>query len=221
MIQKAIGALTIGQSPRPDLVSPLIEILPDRYRVIQAGALDGLTAGDISNAFAGSYPLSTRLQDGTLVMVDESFLIPNLEEALYDLEAQGVVATILLCAGTFSELRGNRPLFKPFNLARDVLYALDVQAIGLVSPIEEQETPIRRRWDSAGFQPTVWTADLTRQDEKFIHQLESQIETNKLECIVLDYVGHPARLVRRLQETAIVPVMDLGQLAMATLAGAL
>lgn len=221
MKQKAIGALTIGQSPRPDLVSPLIQVLPDGYQVLQAGALDGLAPDSLPAPVAGSYPLTTRLQDGTLVMVDETFLAPKLQQALNTLEGWGVIVTLLLCAGTFSELQGARPLFKPFNLARDVLHTLGMQAIGLISPIKEQETPIRRRWTSAGFQPTVWTADLTRQDEQFIYQLERQIETNKLECIVLDYVGHPANLVRQLQETAVVPVLDLGQLAMAALAGAL
>ena len=41
MNNKQIGALLIGQSPRPDLVKPLAALLPD-WEIIQAGALDGL-----------------------------------------------------------------------------------------------------------------------------------------------------------------------------------
>jgi hypothetical protein len=62
---------------------------------------------------------------------------------------------------------------------------------------------------------------LARQDNQFALQLESQIEMNKLECIVLDYVGHPTRIVQQLQESCSVPVIDLGQLAVAILTGTL
>ena len=43
---KRIGALVIGQSPRPDLVAPLVQLLPD-CEIRQAGALDGLTPEDL------------------------------------------------------------------------------------------------------------------------------------------------------------------------------
>jgi len=213
-----IGALTIGQSPRPDLVSPLIHCLPDGYQVLQAGALDGLAVKSLPATTTGTYPLQTRLHDGTLVMVEETYLVPKLQQALNFLEEQGVLATLLLCAGTFAELRGTRPLFKPFTLGSGILRTRGLHAIGLIAPIKEQEIPIRLRWQSAGFQPTVWTAELTQQDKQFVHQLQRQIDSNKLECIVLDYVGHSVRVVRQLQETTVIPVIDLGQLAIATLA---
>jgi hypothetical protein len=124
----------------------------------------------------------------------------------------------LLCAGTFSGLQGTRPLFKPFAVGYNVLQALGLKSVGLITPIKEQEAPIRLRWQEAGFEPTVWTADLNKQDKRFRQQLTRQIETNRLECIVLDYVGHPARTVSQLQQNTTLPVFDLGQLAMAALA---
>lgn len=219
---KTIGALTIGQSPRPDLVSPLISQLPDNCQIVQAGALDGLTLASLP-AFHddGAYPLTTRLQDGRLVMVEEAFLTQKLQQAVDHLEGQGVAATILLCAGTFAELKGTRPLFKPFFIVRDLLHLLGYNRIGLIAPIKEQEAPIRKRWQAAGFQTTVWTADLTHQDAQFNHHLQMQIEANQLECMVLDYVGHPLANVRQLQETAVIPLIDLGQLTITFLAAIL
>lgn len=221
MLNKNIGALTIGQSPRPDLVAPLIQRLPVGYQVIQAGALDGLSTKSLPPISSATYPLSTRLLDGTLVIVEEAFLAAKLQVALDLLEAQAVLATLLLCAGTFAELSGTRPLFKPFTVCCDVLQTGGMQTIGLIAPIKEQEVPIRQRWQSAGFQTVVWTADLTRQDKQFARQLAIQIETNKLECIVLDYVGHPTWVVQQLQKFCSVPVIDLGQLAVAILSGTL
>ncbi len=221
MTYKKIGVLTIGQSPRPDLVSPLIEQLPENCNIIQRGALDGLTNASLPAIHDATYPLTTRMRDGSLVMIEEAFLATRLQQALNELEATGVTATILLCAGTFAELKGASPLFKPFVIGRSMLNSLDLKRIGLIAPIKEQETPIRQRWLAAGFLPTVWTADLAQQDKTFTQQLREQIEANQLQCIVLDYVGHPTSQVAQLRKKIVIPLIDLGQLVIAALSSVL
>ena len=220
-LDQMIGVLTIGQSPRPDLVDLLWQVLPDGCQVEETGALDGLSASLIPPISEGVYPLTTRLQDGSSVMVEESFLLPRLQQALEHLESKGVAASILLCAGTFAGLQGVQPVFKPFTVASNEFRTRGLKSLGLIAPIKEQVTPIRRRWQAAGFEATVWTADLSRQDKGFRQQLAAQIEMNELECIVLDYVGHPPQHVTQLQQNSMLPVIDLGQLAMSALAGIL
>ena len=39
----------------------------------------------------------------------------------------------------------------------------------------------------------VWTADLGNQDRVIHRQLIVRINENELDCIVLDYVGHPGQ----------------------------
>lgn len=216
---KKIGALTIGQTPRPDLVQPLVDALPQDCMVIQAGALDGLQANAIPSQAKGTYLLTTRLRDGSLVKVEEAYLAAKLQEALVRLESQGVVATILLCAGTFEALHGTRPLFKPFVLAYKTVQLMGIRSIGLIAPIPEQEAPIRQRWRAAGFDALVWNGDLSMQDERFQRQLTQHVNTGRLECIVLDYVGHPAQQVETLKGSTSLPVIDMGQLAISVCAG--
>ena len=96
-----------------------------------------------------------------------------------------------------------------------------MKSIGVITPIKAQETPIRARWQKMGWQPTVWTADLGRQDQIFHLQLDERIHTKKLECIVLDYVGHPIEQINQLQASIDIPVIDLGGLAAVTLASTL
>ncbi len=220
MSQKRIGALTIGQSPRPDRVAPFENLLPG-CEILQAGALDDLTLDDLPEQPNVAYPLVTQMQDGTLVMVAESFITSKLQQALNQLETNGVVATLLLCAGTFADLHGTQPLFVPFKIGCSTLSALQLKSIGLITPVRAQEQPIRERWEKMGWQPTVWTADLSVQDEKFQQQLTDQINAKNLDCIVLDYVGHPFEQVIQLQKSVEVPVIDLGYLAMVTLASTL
>ncbi len=221
MIQKRIGALTIGQSPRSDLIAPLASLLPPDCEIVQAGALDGLTQDDLPSETSGPYPLVTRMKNGAAVMIDESFLILRLQKALNSLEDSGVIATLLLCAGTFAELQGIRPLYKPFKTACDLLDTLNFRSIGLITPVEEQEKPIRERWETLGWETVVWTDDLGVQDQAFQQRLNDHIQTNKLDCIVLDYVGHPVEQVAQLQKTVDLPVIDLGYLTMVTLASTL
>jgi len=221
MTRKKIGALTIGQSPRPDLVAPLLERMPPGYELIQAGALDGLAAADLPPVEDSRYPLTTRLVDGSLVMVEERFLEPRLIGALKRLEREGVAATILLCAGTFGGVVGERPLFKPFSLGKVMLENLGMGRVGFITPIPEQIAPVRKRWQTAGFSPIVWAVDLSRQNLAFTQELQHRVAVNRLDCIVLDYVGHPTDYAHSCQERAGVPVIDLGQLAMHALVATL
>ncbi len=221
MFRRRIGALTIGQSPRPDLIAPLASFLPDNCDILQAGALDGLTQDELPGGTYGSYPLVTQMKNGTKVMVDESLIAPRLQTALDSLETDDVLATLLLCAGTFSSLQATRPLFKPFKLACNLLETLNFRSIGLIVPVVEQETPIRERWEVLGWKTTVWTDDLEKQDRAFHRRLNAHFHTSKLDCIVLDYVGHPLEQITQLQGSIDLPVIDLGHLAMVTLANTL
>ncbi len=220
MSTKRIGALVIGQSPRPDLVIPLQHMLPD-CEILQAGALDKLTSEDLPDASEATYPLVTRMRNNMRVVVAEDYLAPKLQEALTRLEKDGAVATILLCAGTFDHLSGTMPLYKPFKIGIGLLASLHMKSIGLIAPVVEQEKPIKQRWESMGWKTAVWTADLGNQDAVFRQQLIEKIQAKKLDCIVLDYVGHPVKQVEKLQKLIEIPIIDLGYLAMKTLANTL
>lgn len=215
--QKRIGALTIGQSPRPDLVAPLKQLIPD-YEIIQAGALDGLTLDELPDISEAAYPLVTRMQNSKVVKVDEDFLSPKLQHAQNQLDSKDVVATLLLCAGTFADLHATHPIYKPFDIACGVLKTLNMKSIGVIAPFPEQVVPIRQRWESMGWEPPVWAADLGNQDRAFHQELTNRINEFELDCIVLDYVGHPLEQVTQLKRSIIQPVIDLGYLAMDILA---
>ena len=211
-----IGVLVIGQTPRPDLVAPVKTLLP-QCEIVQAGALDALEIEDLP-PIAGDYPLVTRMRSGTIVMVEERFLIPRLQIAVERLARQGVVATILLCAGTFADVQSVIPLIKPFDVGQQTLKQLSISSVGFIAPVVAQERPIRERWERVGIRPNVWTATLDNQDAAFQTQLRQQIAQFDLDAIVLDYVGHPVEQVERLQSAASIPVLDLGQLALKQLA---
>jgi len=220
MSRKRIGALTIGQSPRGDLVRPLEIMLPG-CDVIQAGALDGLVIEGLPVVSTTGYPLETKMRDGTDVIVEEGFILPRLQSALDRLDAEGVAATLLMCAGTFSGLHSGNPLFVPFAIGCNQLRVLNFIRIGVVTPFADQEMPTRMRWEAMGFRPNVWTADLGSQDLDFYRSFKHKIKQSDLTCLVLDYFGHPPDQVDKLQENLDIPVIDLGRLAVVTLVSTL
>lgn len=211
-----IGALVIGQAPRPDLVDPLQAMFP-HADIIQVGALDQLTAVDLPPHNA-TYPLITRMRTGETVMVEERFLLSKLQHGIHQLETAEPDSILLLCAGTFSSLHSTRPLIKPFTVGQATCQAEGWESLGFITPVAEQIEPIRERWQTAGFRPTVWAASLAQQDGAFTADLLTKIETDQLQAIVLDYVGHPREQVAQLQAHSPIPVLDLGHLAMKTVA---
>jgi protein AroM len=224
-VKQTVGLLTIGQSPRSDLSSPLRDMRPD-LDFLEIGALDNLTLDEATTLPSGDYPLNTCMRDGSLVAVDRAVLEPLLQQALGRLEAGGVVATMLMCAGTFPDLCGSRPLFNPFLLARETLRAVGLSRIGIICPYAEQEHAIGQRWRNAGFDTVIETVALSDFDKvdgalAAWTELPHSAAEQPVEAVVLDYVGHEPFQVARLQENCTRPVIDLGYLAMRVLASSL
>jgi hypothetical protein len=104
---------------------------------------------DVSNSIqSAKYPLITRLADGTIVRVEEADLAPLLQRALLRLEERGVVATILLCAGSFTNVGGGRPLVKPYTAAVAAVKAFRFARLAVLCP-PGQDAAIRAHWMDA------------------------------------------------------------------------
>ena len=89
---KVIGAVTIGQAPRVDIMPELTAILGPEVQVKEAGALDGLSKEEIA-AFApkaGDYVLVTRVADGSSVKVAEQYITPRIKERIQNFFDQGI-----------------------------------------------------------------------------------------------------------------------------------
>ena len=211
IMDKRLGLLTIGQSPRPDLVQTLPVLA--RFAPVEAGALDGLQADAIPPA-AGAFPLTTRLADGGTVVVDEAFLLPRMQAAVHRLEEAGVAAILLMCAGTFGPVTSRVPLVKPFELTVAALRTWGWTRPLVVCPFAAQEAPMRARWTDAGFDAHVITAQVDDVDA-------IRAAAAGCQCIVLDYFGHPPATVAGLRAALSQPVVDIGAFAAAALAAML
>src|SRR5215211_5590228 len=101
--KRKIGAITIGQSPRVDVVPEMLEILGSSVELIEGGALDGLSAHEVAKLAPrnGDYVLVTRLRDGSSVQIAEHHILPRMQEQVDRAVAEGADVVALLCTGEF------------------------------------------------------------------------------------------------------------------------
>lgn len=62
-----IGAVTIGQSPRDDIIPEIRDILGPGVEIIETGVLNGLSLEEIKDFYPEptDFTLVTRMKDGT------------------------------------------------------------------------------------------------------------------------------------------------------------
>jgi hypothetical protein len=214
-----IAAVTIGQTPRPDLLEAL-EARIGSGQALEFGALDDLSRDEITRITAKArvaqeYPLSTRLRDGSQVTLDEADLAPLVQQAIDRAEHAGARVTLLLCAGGFLDARAPGTLVRPFDAAVEQLRTIDARRIAVVVPFAGQVAPSLGKWRAAGFDVSVVVANPSTLD------VSAAAETAVRDAIVLDYVGHRGRDVEALRARSRVPVLDLGECGAEAAAAAL
>src|SRR5262249_3158486 len=146
---KRVGAITIGQTPRDDIVGEMAAVLGPEVRILQAGALDGLSRSEIDGLAPNpddADALITHLRDGANVLVAKRRIVPRLQACL-DRLAGAVDAFAILCAGVFPPFTSRRPVLVPERcLAAVVDAAFDGRRLGVIVPIKEQQASSAERW---------------------------------------------------------------------------
>lgn len=138
---KKIGMLTIGQTPRNDLIPGLMDILGPGYEVVEAGALDGHTMDDVNriDLNPAHYILVSRMRDGTEIKITKKYVIPLMQKQLDLLEDQGVRLTVVMCTGKFPQFKSRGLVVTPSEVLKGVIAgSLKEGKLAVVYPTEEQ-----------------------------------------------------------------------------------
>ena len=137
---RRLGLLALGETPREDVAPTFRSILGGSVQVLEAGALDGLSAHEL-RAFlpgAGEPPLETRLRSGAAIEISRQALLPRLIAAA-DRLSQQCGTVLLLCSGEFPELAAACPgLVQPIHILRGAVAAIARQRVlGLIGPASD------------------------------------------------------------------------------------
>lgn len=187
-----VGMITIGQSPRDDVVPELLEIAESSFEAVQSGALDGLDTEEISDLSPepGDEVLVTTLRDGTEVSVGRKPIVRKVQAKVKELQNKVEFIT-LLCSGTFPPLDSTIPLIRPNMLLTGTLSSIFLPGkLGMLVPSEEQIDQITEQFDEEGFEVRAKAASPYSASENKIRKTAEVFKNEDTELIVMNCFGY-------------------------------
>jgi protein AroM len=211
LLRPVVGLVTIGQSPRPDVVPEMVAVIGPGVEVREAGALDGLGRGEIAAlAPTGSDEiLVTRLQDGSPVFLGKEKIVALVEQRIAALERDGATLTALLCTGAFPRLRSTRALIQPHPVLLGTLRGLSGPGrLGVLTPSVPHVPQTEARWRRDGFDPVVAPlSPYEEQDAAALARAADAMRTGGAGLIVMDCMGFRRKTRDELRGLTGVPVL--------------
>jgi len=206
--RRALGLVTIGQSPRDDVMPQMTPVLPSNLDLRQLGALDGLTYREILGLAPGpdDYVLHTRLRDGTSVTIGREGVVSLVQACIDELEEEGANPILLLCTGEFPELRSQGLLIEPDRLMVNVVRGLGVRRLGVMVPLTSQIGELTEKWGDVDVAVTFAAAS-PYADEDEVTRAAGELRGRELDLVVMDCIGYTAAHKRTVSQATGRPVI--------------
>jgi protein AroM len=209
-MSKKIGIITIGQSPRTDVVPEMTAFFGEGIEVLERGALDGLTLEQVReySPDASMVHLCTRMRDGSEVVVAKEKLLPRIQEAIDELNLERVALILLMCVGEFPQFRSTSLVVEPQKIVDHCVEGLigASHRLGIVIPIAEQEAWVRESFSKITDSITVTVASPYAEQNDL---LTAAAILNEAACdlIVMYCMGFNRQLTRPIREITAKPVI--------------
>jgi protein AroM len=206
-----IGALTIGQSPRPDVVPEFLAALGVETDLVQRGALDGLTDEEIEKLKPGrgDLPLVTRLRDGREVAAAERHIIELMKQRIGEFEHDDVDIIVLFCTGAFPELVSRKMIVRPDMLIKKVVQGLLGKGgkAAVIFPSRDQLGVVDGEWEQVGLNLVFDAVSPYSGTTKDVEETARRVGLADPDLIVLDCMGFSERHKALFRKIAGVPVI--------------
>lgn len=207
--KRKIATITIGQSPRVDMIPEIQAILGDNVEIIEAGALDDLTREQIAEIAPkqGEYVLVTRLRDGTSVQIAEHHILPLMQGHIDRVIEKGAEVVALVCTGEFPPFKTSRLLLEPQKLLNHFVAGIAKgRRVGVLIPAAEQVEEATKRWNTVGASalevlPAFPYGDISQVDEAC-----AKLKTWEADLVVMDCMGFTTSHKARVAELTGAPV---------------
>ncbi|MFO8060664.1 MAG: AroM family protein [Bacillota bacterium] len=208
-----IGVVTIGQSPRPDVVSPMRKIWGEDVPVREAGALDSLSRGEIDALRPASdeEALVTRLRDGTEVIISHRETEKLVAKEVSALISDGCDPILVLCTGSFAIASSGARVIFPRRILGGLVRALHCAGpLGVMLPHPSQEETIGELWKKEGLE--VITAAVSpyslERDRASLSRAAGLFRRAGTDLIVMDCMGYSISMREALRQATGVPVLQ-------------
>jgi protein AroM len=214
-----IGMLTIGQSPRADILPGLMEILGRDVEIVEAGALDGKTLADVKKIplKVEDYILVSRMRDGTEIKITKKYILPLMQEKLDYLESQGIRLTVVMCTGKFPQFKSKGLVVTPKEILQGVMEgSIKRGRLGVVYPTTEQMPMAEVEWGRPGVE--VYPDTVSPYEPKDVEGLCKRLAAQNLDLVLLNCFGFPTEIKKKIAAATGKPVVQANTLVAHVLA---
>jgi protein AroM len=191
-VKRVLGTVTIGQSPRPDVIPEIEQMLDQDVVIIEAGALDGLTVDEVERLYpeAGDYVLITRMADGTTVKIAEKHILPRMQRKITELVEKGAEVVALICTGEFPAFDCSRLVVRPQQVLLNAVSSVAAGCrLGVLIPDADQVPQSNVRWTGVSADLRVEPASPYGPAEA-IHEAARALRDWGAQVIAMDCIGY-------------------------------
>ncbi|MCP4395783.1 MAG: AroM family protein [bacterium] len=207
-----IGAITIGQSPRTDVIPEIQQLIEFDIEFVEIGALDGLTLDEVETLApkTGDYVLHTRMKDGSAVTIGKEAILPRMQACVDTLTQQGVEFIALLCTGKFPEFDSPVLLLEPQKITDTLITALagTQHKIGIITPLAEQVEQAAAQLQ--GMRENIVAVHASPYTPAFQDELAraaSILREKNIRLSVLHCIGYTLEMKKQIKELTEKPVI--------------
>lgn len=203
-----IGLLTIGQSPRDDLVPEIRPLILPHIEIVEYGLLDNLPLGEIRRLCpeGNEMPLVTCMRDRSQVQIGETKIAGLLPQGIAYMKSHlDVRAAGVLCTHYFPKVKLPCPAVFPFPYLKYIIdEILEIEALGVVVPLEKQRRMAVEKWKK---EKTVIAIKSPYTEEKTWEEIIEMFLQQRVEAVILDCIGYNIEDRLRMQREISVPVL--------------
>lgn len=189
-----VGFITIGQSPRVDVMCDLLKLLPSELEVYEIGALDDLSYEEIENSLKPKPHETvyvTRLRDGREVKVSKERIIPLVNKCIRNMEDLKVDVIGILCSGEFPQYNSLIPIVYPEKVLKGFASSISCEKrVAILIPIEEQKEYAKIKWGCFFKNMVVYAISPYTSSLNDFLNLSERLEFERVKLVIMDCIGY-------------------------------
>jgi protein AroM len=202
---KRVALVTIGQSPRVDLVPEMREWMGE-IDAVEFGALDDVPDAEISRLAPGSddHALVSRLRDGREVTIGKKWTRDRLAALMARLDGESFDLIVLLCTGHFEGVVSRTLMVEAQRVVDAGVEAVagDGRTVGVMLPLARQIDEFHVK--HVGAHPIILAHASPYSDQRID---DAARDLAKADLIVMHCIGYTEAMRRRVGEVTGKPVL--------------
>ena len=202
-----IVLLTIGQSPRRDIIPEIRPLISPNVEIRERGLLDNLDFEEIQKLKPDKdeVPLVSILKNGETVHLGVKKIEALLEENIKEMQRENIKAIGLLCTHDFKEREYSIPVIFPSRIIRFfVEQILKINKLGIVIPLENQSDMAKEKFQC---EKIFIQFKSPYEKEKTWEEIVYHFKKEEVEGIVLDCIGYKIKDLQEVKKMINVPIL--------------